>query len=161
MYINKIILYAGAILLVGGGLFLFFVGIPSGPSTGPGQEERGVLETILAGDGSLKAVLEPSEGSGSSGSGLAYKLAQNGRLYHAVQARMEDPSEGAVYEGWLVQPEPLRFFSTGVLELNEQGEWALELRLDEEYPTYTRAIITEETLVDDTPERHILEGDFF
>lgn len=27
-------------------------------------------------------------------------------------------------------------------------------------PTYTRVVITEETIVDATPEKHIIEGDF-
>lgn len=159
MYVNKIILFAGAILLVGGGLFLF-VAFPGETGDAPGQEQS-VLETILAGNAVQKAVLEPAEGSNSRGSGLGYKFVEGGRMYHAAQARLEDPAEGTVYEGWLVQPEPLRFFSTGVMELNSQGEWALEFERDGDYASYTQVVITEETVVDETPERHILEGTFF
>ncbi len=159
---NKIILVTGAILVLGGALFLWQIGLPGYTGSVPyveEVEEASIFERILSGNGTQKAVLEPVDESNSRG--LGYRFVQDGTMLHAVAARMEDPLEGTVYEGWLVQPEPLRFFSTGVLEKNEQGEWVLEFESQEEYPSYTRVMITREFMVDETPEAHILEGDLF
>ena len=103
---------------------------------------------------SLRAV------DGSNSSGIAYRLWADGVLSHTVVVSMPDPEIGNVYEGWLVQPSPLRFFSTGVMEKNEKGEWTLEYMAKEEFPTFLRVMITKETIVDATPELHIIEGDF-
>ncbi|MDP6704244.1 MAG: anti-sigma factor [archaeon] len=108
--------------------------------------------------GSESAKLEAVDESESSGT--AWRLSANGFFQHLVVASMPDPAEGSVYEGWLVQPSPLMFFSTGVMEKNEDGEWVLEYQEFAEYPTYARVVITEETIVDEIPEIHIIEGDF-
>ena len=79
---------------------------------------------------------------------------------HAVVAFMLDPGINNAYEGWLVQPGPLQFFSTGVMEKNDKGEWVLEYTAQEEFPNFLRVVITKETIVDAIPELHILEGDF-
>jgi hypothetical protein len=105
-------------------------------------------------EASLKAV------DGSDSSGMAYRLFENGKFKHAVVADMPEPAPGSVYEGWLVQPDPLNFFSTGVMEKNEEGLWVLEFTANQAYPDYFRVVITEETIVDEIPEIHIIEGDF-
>ncbi|MDA1337580.1 MAG: anti-sigma factor [bacterium] len=94
------------------------------------------------------------------GTGTAYRSFKEGEFLHAVVANMPSPAEGNVYEGWLVMPNPLQFFSTGVMEQNEQGEWILEYVSNVDYPLHTKIVITEETLVDEIPEAHILQGDF-
>jgi len=96
----------------------------------------------------------------SSSSGVAYRLFEKGKLYHLVVANMSDLEEGNFYEGWLVQPDPLEFFSTGVREKNEEGQWVLTYNTDGELFNYYRVVITEETVVDSVPEKHIIEGDF-
>lgn len=96
----------------------------------------------------------------SNSSGTAYRLFKDGVLWHAVVATMPDIESGNSYESWLVQPEPLEFFSTGIMKKNQEGKWILEYRADNEYPTYLKTVITEETVVDATPEVHILEGSF-
>jgi hypothetical protein len=123
------------------------------------QEEQKTISQILAENtattlASLVAVNE------SDSEGMGYRVVQDGMFYHAVLASMPEPAEGSVYEGWLVQPEPLQFFSTGVMQKNEQGIWQLEYKADQDYPSYLRVVITEETVVDETPEIHIIEGDF-
>lgn len=52
----------------------------------------------------------------SDSSGTAYRLFKDGVLWHAIVATMSDIESGNSYEGWLVQPEPLEFFSTGVMK---------------------------------------------
>lgn len=121
-------------------------------------EENSIITKIFNDENSQVAILEAVDDSASSGS--AYRLASDGKLYHAVIATMEAPQEGNVYEGWLVQPSPLKFISTGVMRNPEIGVWVIEYTADNEYPSYTKVVITEETIVDATPERHIIEGSF-
>lgn len=97
---------------------------------------------------------------GSSSSGVAYRLFEEGKLHHLVVASMPDPEEGNSYEGWLVQPNPLEFFSTGIMEKNEEDQWILTYNAEGEFSNYYRVVITEETVVDPFPEKHIIEGDF-
>jgi hypothetical protein len=99
---------------------------------------------------------------GSSSSGSAYIVRVDGKLIHLVEANMPNPASGNSYEGWLVDASasPLKFFSTGVMKKNETGVWVLEYVGDKEYLGYNRVVITEETVVDAKPEKHIIEGDF-
>ncbi len=121
-------------------------------------EEKSILTMVKKDANSQKTDLVAVDGSDSSGT--AYRLVKDGVLYHGVEASMPDPDGENKYEGWLVQPSPLKFFSTGVMEKNEDGVWTLEYSVGEEFPTYNRVVITEETVVDATPEKHIIEGDF-
>ncbi|MFC1687601.1 anti-sigma factor [Patescibacteria group bacterium] len=97
---------------------------------------------------------------GSPGSGTAYRLWKNETLSHYVQASLQQPATGSSYEGWLVQSSPVAFFSTGVMTDNGGGIYTLEYTSEQEYPTYLQVVITEETVVDETPETHVLEGTF-
>ena len=121
------------------------------------EKKESVLEIASGGLGNQVAPLTAVDGSNSSGAG--YRLFKDGKLYHAVMASMPDPREGNVYEGWLVQSSPLQFFSTGVMQKKEDV-WILEYTSDNEYPSYTKVVITEETVVDAKPEIHIIEGNF-
>jgi len=129
------------------------------------MEQGTILAMSMEDEDGQTATLTTVDGSISSGT--AYLLIKNGIMYHAVIAAMSDPTEGNVYEGWLVQmppPDskaPVRFISTGVLKKNELGMWQLEYTTDNSaFFSYTDVIITEETVVDGTPEVHILEGSF-
>ncbi len=99
---------------------------------------------------------------GSSSSGVGYIVRADGKLMHLVEAEMPEPADGNSYEGWLVDTSasPLKFFSTGIISKNASGTWILEYETDQEYPGYDRVVITEETIMDETPERHVIEGDF-
>jgi len=116
-----------------------------------------ILETLLSDPLTETTALLPVDGSGSFGN--AYRLFKDGKLYHAVIAEMPDPAEGNSYEGWLVRNDPFDFFSTGVME-KKDDQWVLFYMIAEEFPDHSRVVITEETVVDETPEGHIIEGDF-
>jgi hypothetical protein len=155
---NKLLILIVIVALAAGALWLFFQG------TSPKEEARVIapqktrfqmsMEMPQAQRASLLAV------EGSTGFGMAYRLFQEGVFSHGVLAEMPLPAPGSVYEGWLVQPSPLQFFSTGVMTQNEHGQWELEYTAAVDYPSYSKVVITQETLVDETPEAHILEGDF-
>jgi len=120
--------------------------------------EEGDLTEAIMSDPSLEAIiLIAVDRSDSIGAG--YRLIKDGKLYHSVMVQLPDPPTGQ-YEGWLVQPSPLQFFSTGVLEKDEDGLWVIEYMSDQEFSEYYRVVITLETVIDATPEKHVLEGDF-
>jgi hypothetical protein len=116
--------------------------------------------SIKTEEGVRVAVLAAVDGSTSSGT--AYVVRGEGKLTHLVEATMPDPTVGNSYEGWLVDVSttPLKFFSTGVMSKNDSGIWVLEYEASQEYPSYNRVVITEETKIDAVPEKHIIEGDF-
>lgn len=92
------------------------------------------------------------------GSGTAYVLREEGALYHYVIADLPDPAEGSVYEGWLVSKTPtLEFFSTGIMQ-KVGNSYVIDMHEHQEFAGYNDVVITLETVVDDTPETHVLEG---
>ena len=122
-------------------------------------EEEDISEIVLENPETKVAPLTAVDESNSSGA--AYKLFKDGKLYLVVMATMPNLQEGNAYEGWLVNPDPLHFFSTGIMQKTEEGIWLLEYTADDEYPLpYNKVMITEETIVDGQPETHIVEGDF-
>ena len=128
-------------------------------------KQKGILDKVLKNPNTRTAVLNAVDGSSSSGT--AYRLVENGKLFVAVAASLRNPAKGNVYEGWIVQLSPLRFLPIGVLEQQKEGEWVVEFVPEvvptfttEGFPTFTTVVITEETVVDNIPETHILEGKF-
>ena len=80
-----------------------------------------------------------------------------------VLADLPDPEPGIVYEGWLVRGKAghdnFKVVSTGVMQI-AKGGYLLEFESDGDYTDFTGVVITLETVVDATPEKHILEGSF-
>lgn len=97
--------------------------------------------------------------SGGSSNGTAYTLRTSEGLKHMIIANLPNPKAGEVYEGWLVQQEPeLMYFSTGEMQKQYDGQYALMFEDDELHEGYDFVVITLESKVDATPEAHILEG---
>ncbi len=98
------------------------------------------------------------------GTAVAERTLGGGELLHTVVADVSDPRPGKFYEGWLVQPNPLKFYSTGKMEKNAEGQYVLTyIRTEDEEARYPRVVITEETEangLDGVPEVHIFEGNF-
>lgn len=122
----------------------------------PGESE--ISQLVMSDLNAQRAAIVTVDGS--PGSGTAYRLWKNETLSHYVQVSLRQPAEGSAYEGWLVDQSASDFFSTGVMIDNGGGIFTLEYTGDREYPTYLQVVITEETVVDETPETHILEGTF-
>ena len=120
------------------------------------EQPENILGELASSPNALKGELDAVDGSSSSGTG--YLLFRDNMTLHAVIAELPDPADGSVYEGWLVQPSPLKFFSTGVMEDVGNGSWVLEYARAGDYPSYTRVVITEEKELDGEPETHIIEG---
>lgn len=117
------------------------------------------------GDLSMLEQIQLADVSGGDAEGTATRLYDaSGMFVHTVAATLPEPASGSVYEGWLVRGEPgdedFDFISTGVME-SEGGEmYSLVFSSETDYADYTGVVITEETVVDETPEAHIVEGSF-
>lgn len=154
-----IIIVVLAIIILG---FLFYDGIinkiKDQKETKENIKEISVLETLIKDSSTeVRALLAVNE---SSSYGTAYRLLKDGKIYHVVVADMPDPKRGSFYEGWLVQDDLFDFFSTGVMQKNEDGQWVLIYTANKEFENHKKVVITEEAIVDATPEDHVIEGEF-
>jgi len=95
--------------------------------------------------------------SGGSGSGMATRSFEGGKFKHMVLADLPDPAAGTFYQGWLVKDGDL--FSTGKMRI-AKGGWILEFESSVDYSDYNQVVVTQESVDDETPETHILEGEF-
>lgn len=97
--------------------------------------------------------------SGGDSSGMGYVLRENGQIKHYIYAELPTLTGDDEYEGWLVKQSPtLTFFSTGVMQETGEGIFELVYMNDEQGIDHDFVVITKETIVDETPEVHILEG---
>ncbi len=109
-----------------------------------------------------------SDVEGTGGSGTSRRGVSGDLFTHVVVADLPaiDP-EVHFYEGWLVVPGVVEFFSTGTMFAREDGKWGLvwEVKLDDapDYLfDYREVVITREPYDDDpapSPE-HVIEGTF-
>ncbi len=101
--------------------------------------------------------------SGGNATGFASRNFENNTFTHTVLADLPDPQQGKFYEGWLVRGEQgkddFSQVSTGRMTL-AKGGWILNFESKVDYSDYQKVVITEETRLDATPEKHILEGSF-
>jgi hypothetical protein len=129
------------------------------PTTEPIKETKTELLAPSSANISTKSTSLEAENS-FSGSGTATTSWNNQTFTHKVEATLPTPPPDKFYEGWLVQTQPLNFFSTGELTL-ANDKYALEYSERINYPNHIQVIITQETLengLDNIPEVHILEG---
>jgi hypothetical protein len=115
-------------------------------------------DLLLMGDeATLTADLIDVSGGNSSGKG--YISRAKDLLEHRVVANLPDPKGSNFYEGWLVQQKPtLKFFSTGDMVKEANGQYTLSYESVDLYEGYNFVVITLETVKDETPETHIIEG---
>lgn len=106
------------------------------------------------------------DGSGSSG--IARRGYSGGLFTHVVVASMPDiDTEMYFYEGWLVKPGIIDFFSTGEMFPREDGKWGLvwevnELNAPDDLDDYAQVVITLEPRDGDPAPapHHVIEGEF-
>lgn len=124
------------------------------------SEKTNLVTKAMNAENALVADLEDVTGGNLNLSGTGYVLRESGMLYHYAVADLPTPTGNNVYEGWLVKRQPeLMFFSTGVMELNEENNYELMYTSNNESIDFDFVVITEETSVtDNTPEIHIIEG---
>ncbi len=120
--------------------------------------ETSVVEPEME-EGYVAWVAELEDVSGGNSKGTGYISRGAKALSHEVMAELPDPVGTDFYEGWLVQQTPtLKFFSTGEMVKEDDGSYSLSFQSERRYEDYNFVVITLETLRDDVPEKHILEG---
>ncbi len=107
---------------------------------------------------SKKAAL--TDVSGGNGTGKAFVLRKDGKLYFTASANLADPATGTFYEGWLVVKgsNPPKYIDTGKLTKQKDGSFEVSYSSDNLYEGYDMVVITWEQVDDQKPEKHILEG---
>lgn len=135
-----------------------------------GEEGTVAVEQMIVtdvSDASFEQIpLKDSEGRGYTG--IARRGIEKDLYTHVVVAELPAiDTERYFYEGWLVQPGVLTFFSTGEMFVREDGKWGLVWEVQErdqevEVADFTRAVITLEPRDGDPAPAadHVLEGDF-
>lgn len=111
---------------------------------------------VMTANNDLSSILE--DVSGGTSSGTASISREDGMLTHSATATLPEPAGSNFYEGWLVQTQPLKFISTGKMIKESTGEYSLSYSDSDTYDNYNFVVITIETIADDIPEKHILEG---
>lgn len=98
--------------------------------------------------------------SGGTGTGKAFVLRKDGKLYFTASANLPDPKDSTFYEGWLVKKgsNPVQFEDTGKLEKQKDGTYEVSYSSDNTYEGYDFVVVTWEKVDDQKPEKHILEG---
>lgn len=97
------------------------------------------------------------------GLAIASREVQDHTFHHTLVAHLSDPSEGWHYQGWLVRAEPFDFFTTGSMDKNADGTFALiwDGPFGKDYDDYNEIVVTlERDGGDEGPSLHILEGTF-
>ena len=160
---------AAAILLALAVVFLVRRGVGPGPGeqgVGPGEGEemtivpdREEVDGVMAGEDVEKTTL--TDVAGGNTSGEAARVFTDGKFYHRVTAEnLKQPGKGYFYEGWLINGGG-QYFSTGPMEVYENGNGLLDYASLENKSEYNKVVITYEP--DDgnpEPATHILEGSF-
>ena len=113
--------------------------------------------------------LEDEEGTG--GSGIARRGVSGELFTHVVVAELPAINEETTfYEGWLVIPGVVEFFSTGEMFPREDGKWGLVWEINtvdaeleyEDFYDYREVVITREPRDGDPAPApaHVIEGIF-
>ncbi len=137
------------------------------PTLTPQEEVKGIQEQLetktartLPSDAEQTALRDVS---GGSASGIATRKFVNGRFEFTILADLPDPAAGKYYEAWLVKGKPdetgFETISVGKLQANKGG-WVLEYVGKENKPDHKGVVVTLESVSDQKPETHILEGSF-
>lgn len=178
-FISIVLVVVVVVVVVAGGFYLYSSGnlqLPSSDITntsldlnqGENMSEVSQPTQMSAKDMEMISSLENNANtlstsledvSGGNSSGTAYTLRTQDKLWQKVTANLPEPDGNNVYEGWLVKKTPsLTFFSTGVMEKQSDGTYLINFMSEKLYEGYDFVVITLETVVDSTPEAHILEG---
>ncbi len=128
--------------------------------------ETDEIEDILDTDTFEQTSLADPNGRGYTG--IARRGIENDLFTHVIVADLPAINTDAYfYEGWLVQPGVLQFFSTGEMFAREDGKWGLVWEVQENdqkvnVVDFPRAVITLEPRDGDPAPAadHVLEGDF-
>jgi len=122
-------------------------------------EEKELRERIFA----KAQVIDLKDVTKGKSTGKAWLALYEGKTYHRIKSIGLPNLEGtSFYEGWLVKDAKKGdFFSTGKMELQENGDGVLEFVTEGDKTFYRTVVLTSEPNDGNTkPDKHIQEGIF-
>lgn len=101
--------------------------------------------------------------SGGTGSAIATRKFENGQFQLNILADLPDPEQGKFYEAWSIKGEEGKE-GYSIVSLSKlsvaKGGWMLSFKSANDYTDHPKVLISLESKLDSTPEKHILEGSF-
>lgn len=162
---------AVVVVLVLGGLFLFFRGGQPVDEGEIGEEEAASVEEVTRELSTQLGVtvaedverIALNDVRGEDASGLATRNFVEGRFDHTALAALPDLTAGTHYRGWLVRgfegDENYSVVDAGKLRVSKGG-YLLEFSSSQDLSDHSQVWITIEAEDDGKPETRVLEGDF-
>lgn len=95
--------------------------------------------------------------TGGQGMGEAFRTFQNGKFSLTVIANLPTPKAGYFYQSWMVQGDS--YLSLGKMAISKGG-YISEFSSAKNYTNYAKIVVTEEKVLNSTPETRVLEGSF-
>jgi hypothetical protein len=101
--------------------------------------------------------------AGFNSQGIATRKFSDRKFELTILADLPQPDKNHTYQSWLVRGSPdspeFNLISTGQL-LPRKGGWVVDFIDNNNLISYAGVVVTMETIQDQTPEKHILEGSF-
>lgn len=101
--------------------------------------------------------------SGGNGTGLATRKFANSKFTFSILADLPDPAKGSFYQGWIVRGKEgdsnYSLISVGKLK-SVKGGWMSDYTSPTDLSDHSNVWVTEEKIFNNTPETHVLEGNF-
>lgn len=123
-------------------------------------EDKELIRRIMTDENTVKVIIEDE--FGNRWNGTFYILIAEQKTYALVKATLPDPFGETTYQAWLVKEEEKKkpeYFSLGEMKQESEEFYATLFESNEKIGEYTYVLITEETTVDDRPEREMLRSD--
>jgi len=101
--------------------------------------------------------------TGQGYQGFATRKFTNQTFELTILADLPEPQPNVFYQGWLVKGQPdqpgFNLLSTGKLQ-SRKGGWVLDFTSNFNLTDHQGLVVTRESTDDQTPETHLLEGNF-
>lgn len=124
------------------------------------QELENIVSRTLPTDAE-QATLRDVSGQGAQG--FATRKFENQQFELTILADLPSPQPNNFYQAWLVKGQPdqedFNLISLGKLN-SRKGGWILDFTSNLDLTDHQGLVVTLETTDDQTPETHILEGNF-
>lgn len=106
-------------------------------------------------DGQI-AILADVNGGELRGEGGIYR---NFGVYNVyAKIKLDKPKNNSFYQAWVSNPKTGEYFSIGKMEPDSVGQYNASYNTDNIHPDFDRIIVTLESIDDNQPEKHIVEG---
>jgi len=114
--------------------------------------------SVMVTDGIESVSLTPS--IGQTGTAVATRSFANGNFLHGITANVPDPTDGKVYQAWLLKNgDSTTAVATGTLVKDTTG-YTLDFSSATDYRSYSDVWVTLQSASDQGPKTLVLSGSF-